>query len=104
MDLTTVQRCGAHATFADESSEQLCGRTCSAILLQMSARMLFPREDDPGAYPSVWLSSHHTLAVQTAQEETAGQKWAKPTAAVNGVLREGDSKEDVFIVIDFSFK
>ena len=52
----------------------LCGRTCSAVLLQMSARMLFPREDDPGAYPSVWLSSHHTLAVQTAQEENAGQK------------------------------
>ena len=74
MDLTTVQRWGTHATFADESSEQLCGRTCSAVLLQVSARMLIPREDDPVAYLSVWLSSHHTLAVQTAQEETAGQK------------------------------
>ena len=64
-------------------ARHFCGRKqCSGLWtyvqrsppLQMSARMLFPREDDPGAYLSVWLSSHHTLAVQTAQEETAGQK------------------------------
>ena len=75
--------CGLNYRAKVGDAGHLCGRKqCSGLWtyvqrsppLQMSARMLFPREDDPGAYPSVWLSSHHTLAVQTAQEENAGQK------------------------------